>query len=113
MKEKVEHKSNAKEILSQAQNNKQVCFMKVGLKQGELAAKEVTNLGAVDTGRMRASASFSIGENEVIVGNTAEYAIYVTLGTRRMEARPFMQNSINNYLDTYRDIIKEHMKKGF
>jgi HK97 gp10 family phage protein len=54
-----------------------------------------------------------IPKKEVIVGNTVSYAPFVTMGTRYMEARPFMQNAINNYQKDYEEVAKKYLGEGF
>jgi HK97 gp10 family phage protein len=82
----------------------------LGLAQNAIATQEITDMEAVDTGRMRGSNAYQVdvGNREVIVGNTASYAIFVTLGTRFMAARKFLQNSINNYKERYRQIVQQY-----
>lgn len=106
-------KSNRAAVETRFQANLTRCLTAIGLKQNEIAVNEITDMGAVDTGRMRASNVFRLGDKEVIVSNTAGYSIFVTLGTRKMAARPFMQNSINNHMGTYRQIVNETMGHGF
>jgi HK97 gp10 family phage protein len=107
--------SNRKAVESQFERNIVKTLTAMGLKQNELASKEITTMGAVDTGRMRASSSFQVNaqNKEVLVGNSADYAIYITMGTRHIDARPFMQNSINNYQNDYNEIVDAAMGEGF
>jgi len=108
-----EFTSNRPAVQSQFDANVSRCLTAIGLKQNELAAKEITDMNAVDTGRMRASNSYRLGDKEVIVGNTAYYAIYVNFGTRTMKGRPFLQNSVYNYNAEYQAIIKQYIGAGF
>ena len=105
----VEFNSNRAEIQRKFNDNKRKTLTMIGEKQKEIAALEITDLGAVDTGLMRTSNGYRVGENEVIVGNTVSYAIYVNGGTRRMPARPFLENSVLNHMDTYRQIVIDNM----
>jgi len=106
-------KSNKAAVKSKFDQNKVRCLNAIGLKQNELVVIEITNMKAVDTGRMRASNSYRVGEDVVIVGNTANYAIFVNCGTRRASRRPFMENSILNYRHVYKRIFEEYLGEGF
>ena len=63
--------------------------------------------GAVDTGLMRASNEYIVNVDaaEVIVGNTVNYALYVTYGTWKMPQRPWFQNSVLNYKKEFENIV--------
>jgi len=71
-------------------------------------------MGAVDTGLMRDSNAHKVNleKQELIVGNSLDYALYTTLGTWKMEARPWMQNSVLNHGDRYRDVVVNALRKG-
>jgi len=70
------------------------------------AVKEITNMKAVDTGRLRGSISHAVDDHDVYIGTNVEYAPYVELGTYRMAARPFLKNAASNYGSQYMGIIK-------
>lgn len=57
-------------------------------------------LCAVDTGRLRSSITYEIGESggelAARVGTNVEYAPYVEFGTRRMRAQPFLRPAIDS-----------------
>jgi len=108
-----EFKSNKAAVQAQFNKNLKKCLMEIGLEQRKNAIKEINDMGAVDTGLMRASNSFTVGEKDVTCGNTVKYAPFVALGTHRMRARPFLQNSILNYVYAYREIAVKHLGEGF
>jgi len=68
--------------------------------------------GAVDTGLMRDSNAFVVDRQnkELTVGNPLNYALYTTFGTWKMEARPWMQNSVLNHRERYRDVVVEEIR---
>ncbi len=83
----------------------------LGIEAEGNAVDEITRLEAVDTGRLRGSISHSTdGEEKAYVGTNVEYAPYVEYGTIHMAARPFLRNSIQNYVDDYKRIIEEGLK---
>lgn len=52
----------------------------------------------VDTGRLRASITSSIGKLEAEVGSNVEYAIFVEYGTSNQSAQPFLRPALDNAL---------------
>ena len=72
-------------------------------------------MGAVDTGLMRESNTHMVDfeKQEVIVGNPLNYALYTTFGTWKMEARPWMQNSVLNHGDRYMGVVVDALREGF
>lgn len=68
----------------------------------ESAAKQyATGVGGgpnVRTGRLRASITWRVGEDDesvfADVGSNVEYAVYVEMGTSRMTARPFLRPAL-------------------
>lgn len=65
----------------------------------------------VDTGRLRNSVAHLVqpSEKAVYIGTNVEYAPYVELGTRRMEAQPFLKPAAADHADTYRAILKRNL----
>lgn len=54
-------------------------------------AADAINLSPVDTGNLKSSIGVKkVGALEAEIGPTAEYGIYLELGTSRMPAQPFM-----------------------
>lgn len=70
-----------------------------GIRVQSEAKRQITALGAVDTGRLRASlVVWQQATNEGVqtfVGTNVEYAIYVHNGTRYVRARPFLSLAIH------------------
>jgi len=60
---------------------------------------ESKKLSPVDTGRLRSSIATSLGVGQMGIGAIVKtnvfYAIYVHEGTRKMRARPFMQQAVS------------------
>lgn len=58
-----------------------------------------TRLCPVDTGRLRASLSYDVGEDAQgplgIVGSNVEYAAMVELGTSRSHAQPYLRPALS------------------
>lgn len=70
------------------------------------AVTEITELGAVDTGRLRGSITHAVDDDSAIVGTDVEYGVYVEMGTYKMASRPFLRNAIENYTDDYKRIVE-------
>lgn len=104
-------KSNVDEVLSELNDRVPAILDALGLQAEGNAVSEITSLGAVDTGRLRASISHASDENSAYIGTNVEYAPYVELGTRKMAARPFLKNAVANYTDEYKQIVEDGLKR--
>lgn len=104
-----------------------------GLKWQEISSKLITKKGIVDTGRLRASLTFSCehkdgppineskesypwdfidyneDKNSVIVGSNVEYAAKQELGNKK---GAFVAPAILDFEKDYREVAKTIMKKG-
>ena len=69
--------------------------------------------GAVDSGVMIASNVFQTEKRAVTLGNTAPWAIFVTVGTWKVPQRPWMQNSVYGNSHAITQTFKTHLGKGF
>jgi len=61
----------------------------------------------VRTGHLRSSIYAKISEWVAEIGAEATYALFVELGTRRMQARPYLYPAIREYLPQLEQIIRE------
>jgi len=61
----------------------------------------------VRTGHLRSSIYAKISECVAEIGAEAAYALFVELGTRRMQARPYLYPAIREYLPQLEQIIRE------
>lgn len=84
-------------------------------RQPRMGPMAGTAMGAVDTGLMRDSNTHRVNFEtfELSVGNPLNYALYTTFGTWKMEARPWMQNSVLDHRDRYRDVVVNALRRGF
>ena len=108
----IDHSDEAKAKL---EKNIGKALTMIGLKWREVVTKEITDMRAVDTGRLRGSMTSKVdtANRQVIAGTNVEYAPYVNYGTSRMPARPFMENSVINYKDDYKEIVASVLGEGF
>ena len=108
--------------------------------EAENAAKEIiTEKGAVDTGRLRASITYAIagekaaretyqddngktydvdgkapkrnGEAGVLIGTNVDYGKYVELGTTKMKERPFLKPAITQNAERFKELMKIALEK--
>lgn len=85
--------------------------------EAEAHAKEIiTEKGAVDTGRLRNSITYQVGETNskepcVYVGTNVKYALWVEDGTSRMKARPYLKPAVENFGDQYKEIVERSLGK--
>ena len=107
---KVVIKSHLGEVLSELNSRVPVILEALGIEAEGNAVTEITELGAVDTGRLRGSISHAHDDTSAYIGTNVEYGQYIELGTSKMAARPFLRNAITNYTDDYKHIIEEGLK---
>ena len=74
---------NSAQIKNQMKQNIAKALEMVGLKNQEIVTKIITDMRAVDTGRLRSSMTYKVDapNDRVIVGTALEYAPYVHEGT--------------------------------
>jgi len=123
-KNTVKFTSNKAAVMRQYNLNLEKTLHALGMLQNHLAMQEMDLLiyhapvsasGYARTGRLRASMGYEVDMRlkHVRVGNTAIYAIFVTMGTRFMMKLPFIQNSINKYQADFRQLVITQMGEGF
>lgn len=67
----------------------------------------------VDTGRLRASITHKVMDDEkaVYIGTNVEYAPYVELGTSTQGAQPFLVPAAKNHINEYHDILEHYLSQ--
>ena len=129
--------SHVKEVKEEFRGKMNVILRAIGLEAEGNAITEITNMEAVDTGRLRNSITFATREykgtpntqagakakkddykrlakpeqGEVCIGTNVEYAPYIEFGTYRMGKRPFLRNAISNHLAEYERIMKQGLEE--
>jgi HK97 gp10 family phage protein len=75
---------------------------------------EATLRSPVDTGNLRSSLNYSVGDTDAEIGTSVEYAPYVELGTSRQSAQPYLRPALDeNYgklKKLFSDIYAKHVK---
>ena len=115
----------------------------VGGRAERAAKETISDMGAVDTGFLRNSITYALdgestntseyqddagnqtgeyggeapengdGTRSVYVGTNVYYAPYVEYGTRKMDARPFLSQSIQSTKSEFEELFKEAFKHFF
>ena len=98
--------SHVGEVKAELRNRIPTILEALGIEAEGNAVEEITNLGAVDTGRLRGSITHAVDDDSAIIGTDVEYGVYVEMGTYKMQARPFLRNAIENYVDDYKNIVQ-------
>lgn len=109
----IKFKSNRAAVQAQMNSSIMAALEEIGKRAEEIGKMEIAALGAVDTGHLERSMGYEVGHKCVTIGNTAEYAPFVELGTVKMGARPFLRNTINNHRGEFQAILEAELKKGF
>ena len=102
--------SHVKEVEAELHHKMPAILEALGIEAEGNAVTEITDMKAVDTGRLRGSISHAHDNDAAYIGTNVEYAPYVEFGTYRMDARPFLRNAVSKYSDDYKAIIKEGLK---
>ncbi len=129
--------SNLGEVLQELGAKTRVITEALGLAGEGNAIKEITNMKAVDTGRLRNSLTFATAEGTgnpngqsgakaetsdytplatpeegaVYIGTNVEYAPVIEYGSKKGHApRPFLKTAIEAHTQEYKDIIEKGLK---
>ena len=103
---------NSKLVEDELKRRIPVIMDALGIQAESYAVDEITEMKAVDTGRLRASIDHAVDDQDVYIGTNVEYAPYVELGTYKMAARPFLRNAISKHGDDYKRIVEQGLKNG-
>ena len=129
---------NAADVLKATAEQKLRALEAVGIQAEGDVKDEITDLDAVDTGRLRGSIAHQVDGDSVEVGTNVDYAVYVHEGTGKyaigggtpkerwvyrdpltgefrmgfpQKPRRFIKNAMERFAKEYIDIIKEYLKK--
>lgn len=130
---------NVADVLKATAEQKLKALEAVGIQAEGDVKTEITEVDAVDTGRLRSSIAHVVDGDSVYIGTDVDYAIYVHEGTGKFavsgggtpkerwvyrdpltgefrmgypqKPRRFLKNAIERYLDDYKEIIKEYLRK--
>ena len=87
-----------------------VALESIGLTAEGHAKDIITEVRAVDTGRLRNSISHARDDSAAYIGTNVEYAPYVELGTSKMAPRPYLRPAAENYSEEYKRIAEAALK---
>lgn len=131
---------NSAELLKATAKQVEAALEAVGQQAEGDIKDEITDVGAVDTGRLRSSIAHRVvtDESAVHVGTNVEYAVYVHEGTGKyavggngtpkerwvyrdeaghfhmaypQKPRRFIKDAVDKHLADYRKIFEEYLKK--
>ena len=134
---KIVMQDNSADIIELVKKNKYRALEAVGAQAEGDVKDEITDLDAVDTGRLRSSIAHQVDGDSVEVGTNVDYAVYVHEGTGRNTAggnpykrwvytdpldgkkrmvhpqkpRRYIKNAIIRYAKDYMSILAEYLFK--
>lgn len=134
---KIVMKDNSADIIELVKKNKERALEAVGAQAEGDVKDEITDLDAVDTGRLRASIAHQVYGDSVEVGTDVDYAVYVHEGTGRNTAggnpykrwvytdpldgkkrmvhpqkpRRYIKNAMIRYAEDYMSILAKYLFK--
>lgn len=130
--------NNAADVLKATAEQKLRALEAVGIQAEGDVKDEITDLDAVDTGRLRGSIAHQVDGDSVEIGTNVDYAVYVHEGTGKyaigggtpkerwvyrdpltgefrmgfpQKPRRFIKNAMERFAKDYIEIIKEYLKK--
>ena len=104
---------NIKEVQRTAEENVKTALTHIGRAMQNNGIYEITVLGAVKTGNLRNSITYTDnGKDQVSVGTDVSYAKYVEYGTSKRPARPFLKNAVANHQEEYLKLLEVAMRNG-
>lgn len=130
--------NNVADVLKATAEQKLRALEAVGIQAEGDVKDEITDLGAVDTGRLRSSIAHQVDGDSVEVGTNVDYAVYVHEGTGKyaigggtpkerwvyrdpltgefrmgfpQKPRRFIKNAMERFAKDYIEIIKEYLSK--
>lgn len=95
--------SHAGEVFANLKQKEQKALTMIGLVAERYASDYES---AVDTGNLRRSIDFSVGDRQVAVGTNVEYAVYIEFGHHSFKGLHFLKKSIENHLGEYKDLLE-------
>jgi len=105
------------DVQAEMEKLKGACLEALGMEFTHHAVDNITQRGHVDTGRMRDSQTYQtdLDNSQVIVGNSANYAVFVELPgeTRRWAGGNFMRDAMNDRQADYERVVKSILGDGF
>lgn len=129
---------NAADVLKATAEQKLRALEAVGIQAEGDVKDEITDLNAVDTGRLRGSIAHQVDGDSVEIGTDVDYAVYVHEGTGKyaigggtpkerwvyrdpltgefrmgfpQKPRRFIKNAMERFAKDYIEIIKEYLSK--
>lgn len=129
---------NVADVLKATAEQKLRALEAVGIQAEGDVKDEITDLDAVDTGRLRGSIAHQVDGDSVEIGTNVDYAVYVHEGTGKyaigggtpkerwvyrdpltgefrmgfpQKPRRFIKNAMERFAKDYIEIIKEYLKK--
>jgi len=79
-------------------------------KIGEVVRSEAQLRSPVQTGNLRDSNDYRVEEDSVVVGNSADYSLWVHEGTSRNRAQPFLENAVMENTSKLNHIVTSEYK---
>ncbi len=97
---------NSPEILAELERKKAMALRAMGGAGEGFVKEEITEMGAVDTGRMRNDVTHQEDSDSTTIGLATSYAIFVHEGSRGRGGRPFLRNGILDNKKQFEQLAK-------
>lgn len=104
--------SNYSGVVEELEEKIAKSLTRCGLHSESVAKENIINVKAVDTGNLLNSITHAVDPYNyaVYTGTDVKYALYVELGTYKMQARPYLKPALADHLGEYLAIIKDELE---
>lgn len=104
------NQDNTAEVKRRTNEAIQRAFMIIGMKGSEYTA----NITPVDTGNLRGSIDYVVGDKMVTIGSNVKYAVFQELGTIKMQAANngvgFLRPALKGSLKEFQGILEQELR---
>lgn len=88
--------NHIEDFLKQLEENRKEALSAMGEAAVSAVQEQIIAMGAVDTGELLNSITYSVSEDSVTIGSACDHAVAVHEGTSRMAGRPYMEEGVRS-----------------
>lgn len=103
---------NTKEVINETEKKILLALEQIGALGERYTIDNIVQKNVIDTGNYLGSITHIVDERNMQAtwGSNVEYAVYLEMGTSKMDARPCVSPSLIDHIPEYRAIIEDALK---